>query len=163
MRNFVPIMENQEIEHKFLVKDQSYRELATQQYVIKQGYLSVHPTVRVRRKGDKAFLTIKNRPEAGHLARFEWEKEITLADFDALFPLCCPEPIDKVRFIVPLQDGLVCEIDEFHGRNEGLILAEIELPTEDTPLPHPDFLGEDVTADHRYYNSYLSGHSYQDW
>lgn len=164
---------NQEIEHKYLLRDSSYRELATTSKHICQGYLCLSPgrTVRVRRSNDRAYITIKAAAPAGSIARFEWEKEITLADFDALFPLCLSGAIDKVRYIVPfstvLPSGetiqLKVEVDEFHGLNEGLILAEIEFPSEDTPFEKPAFLGEDVTSDVRYYNSYLSQHPFSQW
>lgn len=158
-------MNNQEIEHKFLVANDSYRRLASEQHIIRQGYLCLEPgrTVRLRLWDERAILTIKAAAPKGSIARFEWEKELSADDFKALFPLCHPGAIDKVRYIVPIGDGLKVEIDEFHGQNEGLVLAEIELPTEDTHFEKPEFLGEDVTSDPRYYNSYLSQHPYSLW
>lgn len=157
-------MNNQEIEHKYLVVSDEYRQQAVSQHVIIQGYISAEPgrTVRIRRKDDKAYLTIKAPAPAGSIARFEWEKEISTDDFKALFPLCTTGIIEKVRYIVPLGE-LKVEVDEFHGANEGLVLAEIELPTEDTVVEKPAFLGEDVTSDTRYYNSYLSQVPFSTW
>lgn len=156
---------NQEIEHKFLVVNDSYRSLATARKHICQGYLAIDPerTVRIRRSDDRAYITVKAAAPKGSIARFEWEKPLTMEDFEALFPHCLPGAIEKVRYIVEINDGLKVEIDEFHGLNEGLVLAEIELPTEDTHYDCPDFLGEDVTGDRRYYNSYLTQCPYIAW
>lgn len=156
---------NTEIEHKFLVKDDSFLELATCCKHIRQGYLAVHPsrTVRVRRSDDCAYLTIKAAAPKGSIARFEWEKPLAMEDFDALFAQCLPGAIEKERYIVPIANGLKVEVDVFHGENEGLVLAEIELPSEDTPFERPAFLGEDVTSDPRYYNSYLTQHPFSCW
>lgn len=168
---------NLEIERKFLVTSDAFRALATKAVRIKQGYLSTNEksTIRVRRWDDQAFLTIKSRGEAGSCAHFEWEREITPADAEALFPLVQSALIDKTRYIVPIsgsasgltsnspQGGLFFEVDVFHGENEGLILAEIELPSEEASFPRPDFLGEEVTQDRRYYNSYLSSCPFSSW
>lgn len=156
---------NLEIERKFLVTSDAFRALATKVVRIKQGYLSTNEksTIRVRRWDDQAFLTIKSRGEAGSCAHFEWEREITPADAEALFPLVQSALIDKTRYIVPAANGLTFEVDVFHGENEGLILAEIELPSEDASFPRPDFLGEEVTQDRRYYNSYLSSCPFSSW
>lgn len=154
---------NLEIERKFLVTDESYKELSSSHALIRQGYLHVHPTVRIRQYGTHYFLTIKSSPAAGHIARTEWEKEISKTDFETLFPLCQSGIVEKVRWLVPIQNGLVCEIDEFLGADDGLVLAEVEIPTEDTIFEHPSFLGQDVTNDYRYYNSYLSQHPYTTW
>ncbi len=158
-------MKNTEIEHKFLVVSTSYRQLATKHYTIRQGYLCTDPmrTIRVRQKGEKAYITIKSATNPATLARFEWEREITLDDVQALFPLCLPYMIEKERFIVPWH-GLTIEIDEFHGVNEGLIIAEIELADINQPLPDlPDFIGEDVSRDSRYYNSNLANQPFSEW
>lgn len=156
---------NLEIERKFLVTSDAFRALATKVVRIKQGYLSTNEksTIRVRRWDDQAFLTIKSRGEAGSCAHFEWEREITPADAEALFPLAQSGLIDKTRYIVPAANGLTFEVDVFHGENEGLVLAEIELPSEDASFPRPDFLGEEVTQDRRYYNSYLSSCPFSSW
>lgn len=151
-------MHNTEIERKFLLRDDSWRALVTSSHEISQGYLALEGgnTVRIRRKDDRAFMTVKSRPEAGSITRFEWEREITLEDFGALFPHCVSRPIVKTRHIVPIADGLVVEIDEFHGVHDGLVLAEIELPAEDMHVDLPPFIGAEVTNDPRYYNSSLS-------
>lgn len=156
---------NREIERKFLVVGDSYKSSATSHARITQGYLSVNEraTVRVRRYGEQAFLTVKGRPEAGHFGRFEWEKPITVDEAEQLFELCQPGIIDKTRWIVPMPDGLICEVDEFHGANEGLVLAEIELPSEDQPYVRLSFLGDEVTPDPRFYNSFLARFPYTTW
>lgn len=156
---------NREIERKFRIVGDSYKSSATSCARITQGYLSVseRATVRVRRYGEQAFITVKGRPEAGHFGRFEWEKPIAPEEAEALFPLCMPGIIDKTRWLVPMPDGLVCEVDEFHGANEGLVLAEIELPSEDRPYTPLPFLGEEVTSDPRFYNSFLARCPYTTW
>lgn len=161
---------NQEIERKFLVVSDCYKSLATEFADICQGYLSVTPesTVRIRRYGEKAYLTIKGRPLEGQIGRLEWEREIEVSDFDTLFPLCVSGVVEKTRWIVPHQgaDGqmLKIEVDEFKGQNEGLVMAEIEMPSEDYDLGKlPEFMGKEVTDDHRYYNSYLSRVPYIYW
>jgi len=158
-------MKNQEIEHKFLVVSDEFRQLATAVHHIRQGYLSVAPdrTVRVRQSDDRAYMTIKAAAPEGSIARFEWEKALTQEDFDALFAHCLPGSIEKERYIVPIEGGLKVEVDVFHGQNEGLVMAEIELPTEDTPFERPAFLGADVTGDPRFYNSYLTQHPFKEW
>lgn len=159
------IMKNIEIERKFLLRNDSWRALAVRQHEIMQGYIAAGEgnTVRVRRKDDKAYITIKSRQAACSISHFEWECEISLDDFSALFIHCIGCPIQKTRYIVPLgkemstaEEQLYIEIDEFHGKHEGLVFAEIELPSEDTKLTLPSFIGEEVTGDKRFYNSYLS-------
>ncbi len=156
---------NQEIERKFRVKDDTYKALSTRHVRIRQGYLALNEkcSVRVRLWDDQGFLTIKGKAPAGHLARFEWEKPIPKADAEALLLLAQSGYIDKVRWLVPLTDTLTCEVDEFFGANEGLVLAEIELPDEQTEYPKPDFLGEEVSHDPRFFNSYLSRVPYSTW
>lgn len=156
---------NKEIERKYLVVSDMYKSLATSSAEIRQGYLSVTPesTVRIRLYGEKVYLTIKGRPKEGEIGRLEWEREIEKEDFDTLFPLCVSGVVEKRRWIVPFGE-LKIEVDEFSGQNEGLILAEIEMPSEDyDPGKLPEFMGEDVTSDHRYYNSYLSRVPYILW
>ena len=157
-------MANQEIERKFLVKG-SYKKQAVEEIKITQGFLSTAPerTVRVRIKGDKGFLTIKGIGNASGASRYEFEKEISLADARDLMAICEPGVIDKTRFIVPAANGLFFEVDEFYGENNGLTVAEIELPTEDTPFEKPAWLGEEVTGDIRYFNSMLMKNPYKDW
>ncbi len=153
-----------EIERKFLVKG-DYKTLATKSYRITQGYLSsiAERTVRVRICDTKAFLTIKGKANKNGLTRFEWEKEIAIVDAQNLLLLCELGVIDKTRYIIPTSDNLIFEIDEFHGENEGLVVAEIELPTEEFPFMKPDWLGEEVSGDVKYYNSILSKNPFCKW
>lgn len=154
--------QNTEIERKFLVTNFSYRQQATRHFEIVQGYLCKDPerTIRVRIRDARAFLTIKSSSKQGGIARFEWEKEIDAADARQLLDLCLPGVIEKTRYIVPATAAqshaeklLVWEIDEFHGRLEGLTLAELELEDENQPYEKADFVGEEVTGDPRYYNA----------
>ena len=145
-----------EIERKYLVTSDSYKQMAVARYHICQGYISREKTgtVRIRITDDKAYLTIKGKPAAGHFARYEWEKEINIQEAKELMHLCQGTIIDKTRWIVPAaEDGLKWEVDEFHGKHEGLTLAEIELTSEEQEVKKPDFVGEDVTSDPRYYNA----------
>jgi adenylate cyclase len=145
-----------EIERKYLVTSDSYKQMAVARYHICQGYISREKTgtVRIRITDDKAYLTIKGKPAAGHFARYEWEKEIDVQEAKELMQLCQGTIIDKTRWIVPAaEDGLKWEVDEFHGKHEGLTLAEIELTSEEQEVEKPTFVGEDVTSDPRYYNA----------
>lgn len=153
-----------EIERKFLVTSEAFKTEAFAQNRIAQGYLSAVPerTVRVRIKGDKGFLTIKGATNESGLSRFEWEKEIPVDEATALLKLCEKGVIDKTRFEVKTGNH-VFEIDEFHGENQGLVIAEIELQSETETFAKPDWLGEEVTNDNRYYNSYLSRNPYKYW
>lgn len=152
-----------EIERKFLVSG-DYKPYVRESLRISQGYICTLPgrTVRVRTKGDKAFLTIKGRPAEGHLGRFEWEKEIPVDEALELMKLCLPGILDKTRHLVDYE-GHVFEVDEFHGVNEGLVIAEVELLSENEKFERPDWLGKEVTGDRRYYNSYLSQCPYSEW
>ncbi len=154
----------QEIERKFLVKG-DYKDFVTKETRITQGYLSSVPerTVRVRIKGDKGFLTIKGIGSKSGASRFEWEKEISVEEAKTLLKICEPGVIDKIRYIVPEQTGLNFEVDKFYGDNEGLTIAEIELPSEDHPFAKPDWLGEEVTGDVRFYNAMLMKNPYKNW
>ena len=145
-----------EIERKYLVTSDSYKQMAVARYHICQGYISREKTgtVRVRITDDKAYITIKGKPIAGHFARYEWEKEIDVQEAKELMKLCQGTIIDKTRWIVPTSEaGLKWEVDEFHGKHEGLTLAEIELTSEEQQVEKPDFVGEDVTWDSRYFNA----------
>lgn len=146
-----------EIERKFLVKTNEFKNLAVSSINIKQAYLSKDPhrTVRIRIKNKQAFLTIKGISSASGMSRFEWEKELTLEEGEMLFQLALPTVIVKTRYIVP-QGALSFEVDVFEGDHHGLILAEIELASESTSIVLPPWIGEEVTGDQRYYNSYLS-------
>ena len=153
----------QEIERKFLVTDDSYRALAYDKSEILQGYIcSGHGhTVRIRTRGDKGYLTIKG-PSIDGISRFEWEKEITLQDARELFTLCRSGRIEKTRYLIHY-GGHVVEVDEFHGDNEGLVFAEIELSDVNEEILRPSFLGKEVTGDPHYYNAYISKHPYPTW
>lgn len=124
-----------------------------------QGYISsaTGRTVRVRISGDKGYLTIKGPSSDNGLSRFEWEKEISVSEAEELLKLAEPGIIDKTRHLIRNADGKhVWEVDEFHGENEGLTLAEIELGDESENFDRPVWLGEEVTGDRHYYNSYLA-------
>lgn len=153
----------QEIERKFLVEG-DFKSQAYEAERITQGYLSSVPsrTVRVRVKGDKAYLTIKGIVSQSGMSRYEWEKEIPVGEAQELLDLCEPGVIDKVRYLVK-SGRHTFEVDEFHGDNEGLIVAEIELQSENELFEHPLWLGDEVTGDECYYNAMLSKHPYKEW
>ena len=154
-----------EIERKFLVAGE-YKSFATSSERITQGYLSSASgrTVRVRIRGDRGWLTIKGPSKDGGLSRFEWEMEIPLSDARALLEICEPGVIDKTRWLVPAGDGIhTWEVDEFHGENAGLVVAEIELRSEADAFERPSWLGPEVTGDRRYYNSMLTLHPFSEW
>ena len=153
----------QEIERKFLVKG-DFKSEAFKSTRITQGYLSSVPerTVRVRVKGDKGFITIKGIGNESGASRFEWEKEIPVDEVRDLLKICEPGVIDKTRFLVKNGD-LTFEVDEFYCDNDGLTVAEIELPDEDTQFNRPAWLGEEVTGDVRFYNSMLMKNPYKNW
>ena len=153
----------QEIEKKFLVKG-DFKAEAFKATRITQGYLSSVPerTVRVRVKGDKGFITIKGIGNASGAARFEWEKEIPVEDVKALLDLAEPGVIDKTRYLVKAGE-FTFEVDEFYGDNEGLTVAEVELPDENAAFERPAWLGEEVTGDPRYYNSMLMKNPFKNW
>ena len=154
---------HREIERKFLVKGE-YKSLAFSQSRIIQGYISsAHGrTVRVRVRDDKGYLTIKGASNASGTTRFEWEKELPLDEAEQLMQLCEPGVIDKTRYLVR-SGGHVFEVDEFYGDNEGLVVAEVELASEDEAFVKPGFIGEEVTGDKRYYNSQLMKKPYNTW
>jgi len=153
-----------EIERKFLVKSDIFKKEAFAQNNIAQGYLSSAPerTVRVRIKGHKGFITIKGISQSGGMSRFEWENEIPLGEAQELLKLCEKGKIEKTRYEIKVGNH-VYEVDEFYGENEGLVMAEIELNSEDEAFEKPEWLGEEVTKDERYYNAYLSKNPYKDW
>lgn len=153
-----------EIERKFLVRSEDYKVLARKHYRIVQGYLSSNPerTVRVRIKGDKGYLTIKGIASNSGLTRFEWEKEIAVAEADELLKICEPGVIDKVRYEVDFGNHTY-EVDAFSGENRRLVIAEIELSAEEEAFEKPNWLGEEVTGDERYYNSMLSRKPFSRW
>lgn len=149
-----------EIERKFLVIGDTWREVAGTR--LSQGYLNRDKarTVRIRLAGDEAFLTIKGLSQGASRAEFEYE--IPFADGEALLPLCEKPIIEKIRRKIPM-DGFVWEVDEFFGENAGLVVAEIELESEDQAFPRPEWLGAEVTQDARYFNSSLASHPYSRW
>lgn len=149
-----------EIERKFLLASNAWRSQVHLSIRIAQGYLATEPTVRVRVKGDAGFLTIKGKSLDG-ISRAEYEYPIPAEDALAMLKLC-PNVLDKTRHLVAM-DNLTWEIDEFHGENAGLIVAELELPAVDTPYAKPDWLGKEVTGEVRYYNSMLSQTPYSRW
>lgn len=152
-----------EIERKFLVRGDFSREVSSAQRIV-QGYICSQPgrTVRIRIRGEEGFLTIKGPSDDKGLSRYEFEQEISLADAEKLLALCEPGAIDKVRHLVP-HGGHLWEVDVFHGANEGLVMAEIELTSEDEAFDKPEWLGEEVSGDRRYYNSMLTKHPYCEW
>tara|TARA_B100000795_G_scaffold112494_1_gene83292 strand:- start:7069 stop:7536 length:468 start_codon:yes stop_codon:yes gene_type:complete len=154
----------QEIERKFLVKNNDYKAQATCQKKIVQGFLSTHPerTVRVRIKGDQGFLTIKGLSNETGTTRFEWEKEIPLSEAETLLRLCENPIIDKTRYNIPLGRHLF-EVDVFTGNNAGLVIAEVELSSEEDTYTAPAWLGKEVTGDIKYYNSSLIQKPFKDW
>ncbi|PCI31695.1 MAG: adenylate cyclase [Flavobacteriaceae bacterium] len=154
----------QEIERKFLVKG-NYKSFVTSQVSITQGYLSsvAERTVRVRISDDKGFLTIKGIGNSSGTTRYEWEREISLQEAQEMMLLCEEGVIDKTRFLIPEASGLTFEVDEFYGDNKGLVVAEIELPSEDYLFEKPSWLGEEVTGDAKYYNACLMSHPFVKW
>lgn len=152
-----------EIERKFLVSG-DYKSLASSHSHIMQGYICSGGgrTVRVRLRDDRAYLTIKGPSDAAGLSRYEFEKEITLEEGQQLFRLCEPGVINKYRWLVPWQ-GHTFEVDEFLAENAGLVVAEVELSSEDEPFERPPFLSHEVTGDRRYYNSHLRRNPYCNW
>ena len=153
----------QEVERKFLVAG-DFKPFAKKATSITQGYLSSVPerTVRVRVKGEKGFITIKGIGSASGASRFEWEKEIPVAEVQDLLQICEPGVIDKTRYLVEAGEHTY-EVDEFYGDNEGLVVAEVELAAEDEAFVKPEWLGEEVTGDVKYYNSMLMKNPYKNW
>ena len=153
-----------EIERKFAVKSTNFLANAKESYKITQGYLNTDKkrTVRVRTKGNKGFITVKGISSADGLSRFEWEKEIDIKDAEALLLLCEDFVIDKTRYLIPFET-VVFEVDVFEGANKGLVIAEVELETADQQFEKPDWLGDELTGDERYYNAYLSNVPFTSW
>lgn len=153
-----------EIERKFLILSFDFKKEAFEHYQIKQGFLNTDPerTVRVRVLSDCGYLTVKGASREGGVSRFEWEKELSLKEANALYELCGPGRIEKTRYLIRSGNHIV-EADEFHGDNKGLLIAEIELRSEQEAYVKPHWLGAEVTGQKRYYNSQLSQHAYKDW
>lgn len=154
---------SKEIERKFLVEG-DFKAGVIKAKKITQGYLSSVPerAVRVRIKGDSGFLTIKGIGNESGTTRYEWEKEISVKDAEDLLKICEPGVIDKTRYILK-QGGHTFEVDEFYGDNEGLIVAEVELESEDESFEKPDWLGEEVTGEVKYYNAMLMKNPFKNW
>lgn len=157
-----------EIERKFLVESTDFKTEAFREIKIFQGYLNSHPerSVRIRIKDKTGVLTIKGKSEDGGVSRLEWEREIPLDEAETLLKLCEPGIIEKTRFLIKMQGGKsnqLFEVDEFHGENEGLIIAEVELSSPDAPVIFPDWLGKEVTGEKKYYNSQLSKKPFKKW
>jgi CYTH domain-containing protein len=153
-----------EIERKYLVVSDAYKNQASSKTHIVQGFLNTDPerTVRVRIKGDSGFLTVKGKSNTSGTSRFEWEKSINLSDAQALLELCEKGVLDKIRHEISLGKH-VYEVDEFQGENKGLVVAEIELGDENETFEKPDWLGKEVTGVVKYYNSQLSKHPFRKW
>lgn len=152
-----------EIERKFLVKG-DYKSEATSHSLYRQGYLSSNPdcSIRIRIAGEKGYITIKGKSNEKGMSRYEWEKEIPKHEADELFRFCISGIIEKVRYLVPF-DGFIFEVDEFHGSNEGLTIAEIELKSEEEKFSNPSWLGKEVTGIRKYYNSSLLKEPFSLW
>jgi len=155
----------QEIERKFLLKGDFLREVYESHHII-QGYLnsSKDRTVRVRISDNRASITVKGPSADNGLSHSEWEKEIAIEDAKDLMALAEPTPIEKTRHLIRTAGkSHPWEIDVFEGANAGLVLAEIELDSVDETVVLPDWIGEEVTGDIRYYNAYLSNHPFTTW
>ena len=155
---------NIETERKFLVQDDRFKAQAVESHHIRQGYIAHDDgrTVRVRLWDEQGVLTIKGPSMDGGVSRYEWEKELSRQEAEDLFLLCKPGMVDQTRWIVPAGVRKF-EVDEFHGDNEGLVMAEIELGSPDEPFERPSWLGKEVTGDRRYYNAYLARNPFKTW
>lgn len=152
-----------EIERKFRVEGDFLPDVYQSDRIV-QGYLCSYPdrTVRVRIRGEKGYLTVKGPSDAYGWSRYEFEQEIPLSDAEEMLRLCEPGVIDKVRHLVNY-GGHLWEVDIFHGENEGLVMAEIELASRNEDFERPAWLGKEVTGDRRYYNAMLSKEPYRLW
>lgn len=153
-----------EVERKFLVNNDDFKKESHQQKYIKQGYLNSNKnrTVRIRIADKKAFLTIKGKSNTTGTSRFEWEKEIMLKEAKSLFLLCEKSIVEKIRYLIK-KGNHIFEVDEFLGENKGLLIAEIELNFEHESFIKPNWLGNEVTGESKYYNSSISKHPFKDW
>lgn len=145
-----------EIERKFLIKSNTYKKEASRHYDIKQGFLNrdKYRTVRIRIKANQGFITVKGLSSKDGLSRLEWEKEISPKDAQGLLKICEGHIIHKTRYEIKIDNHLF-EVDEFHGHHQGLVIAEIELQDKNESFQKPDWLGEEVTGQLKYYNSQL--------
>lgn len=151
-----------EIERRFLLKNDSWRKEAGEPQMMRQGYLSVDKecTIRVRIIGRKAWLTLKGY--ISDTTRSEFEYEIPLAHAEQMMQTMCPFKLEKYRYTIDYC-GFTFEIDEYFGDNAPLVVAELELPSENTPFEQPGWLGEEITSNGRFTNAYLSKHPYSQW
>ena len=152
-----------EIEHKFTVKGDGYKLLSSPT-LYRQGYIPTQNgmTVRVRIAGEKGFLTLKDKTVG--MSRNEFEYEIPVLEAKQMLDTMCDKPqIEKYRYVIPAEQGLKWEVDEFLGDNAGLVVAEIEVPTEDTKFLLPEWIGNEVTGDKKYNNSQLCKKPYKEW
>ncbi|MEZ4906863.1 MAG: CYTH domain-containing protein [Saprospiraceae bacterium] len=152
-----------EIERKFLVKG-DFKSHSHSSEIIKQGYISTIPerSVRIRIQGEIAFLTIKGIGNKSGTSRLEWEKEISIDDAEILLQICEPGMIEKTRYLINFREHTF-EVDEFHGYNNGLVVAEVELEDENEEIILPDWIGKEVTGDEKYYNIMLMKFPYSTW
>ncbi|MEE9362459.1 MAG: CYTH domain-containing protein [Cellulophaga sp.] len=153
-----------EIERKFLVTSDAFKNEASSKQRIVQGFLNTDPerTVRIRIKDTLSFITVKGKSNTAGTSRFEWEKEIALKEAEELLQLCEEGILEKTRYNIHYENHLF-EVDEFYGANEGLIVAEIELQNENEKFTKPNWLGKEVTGDVKYYNSQLSKKPFITW
>ncbi len=153
----------EEIERKFLVKG-DFKSEAFKAVHIMQGYISTVPerTVRIRIQEDKGYITIKGKGNVSGTSRYEWEKEIPAEEAKELLKLCEPGIIDKTRYMIK-SGKHIFEVDEFHGENSGLIIAEIEIEAENQEFEKPSWIGKEITGDMKYYNSMLVKIPYSQW
>ena len=153
-----------EIERKFLVKSKGYKKNSLSKHFVKQGYLSTDLSrcVRVRIIDEKAFITIKGASSIDGLSRFEWEKEICKKEADEIIMLCAADTIEKIRYVFEFE-GNKFEIDEFQNKNNGLVIAEIELSSKSQLFKKPEWIGKEVTGIKKYYNSQLAQKPFSKW
>lgn len=153
-----------EIERKYKAKNTTFLNETKISFKINQGYLnsSAERTVRVRTKDNKGFITIKGKSNSSGTTRFEWEKEIPFDEAIELLKLCEDYIIEKTRHIV-IYKNKTFEIDVFEGKNSGLIIVEVELENENEKIKLPEWIGDEVTGDEKYYNSFISNHPFCNW
>tara|TARA_Y100000739_G_C20499177_1_gene414070 strand:+ start:369 stop:824 length:456 start_codon:yes stop_codon:yes gene_type:complete len=146
-----------ETERKFLVTNSDYKKQYSSKEKITQAYLSKDPkrSVRIRLNNRKGWITIKGESDKKGLSRMEWEREIPLKTAKKLLKICLPNPINKIRYKIQLNNNITIEVDEFLGHNKGLVLAEIELISKDQSFEKPDWLGKEVTGIKKFYNSMM--------
>lgn len=154
-----------EIERKFLVNSMDFIDLAVEYHKITQAYISrsKEANVRVRLMDSTGFITIKGKSDKNKMSRLEWEFEIPESEAKELLEFAKTDKIVKTRYLVPEKSGLLFEVDVFEGKNKGLVVAEIELSSENQKFTTPQWAGKEVTKDNRYYNSSLSKHPFKEW